>query len=305
MRKELERQAARRIHYFSSTEAGKVLGHPRYWTLPFLVRYLDKAAAATLEDPEEGFLFAVHGPELARRVPMDPASGYGDDARRRSFIVLALGLLGDAARRSGRLGKAEACFLEGRLLLEDEWVAGPVAGFLWRLLEFDLESKRPTAEVVRIVSDLPADDVDPADVGRLFLVRSKIGLAAGGDVGPLLVGALTAAGAGRGSRYERLREDLFSLALAAVRGGQTRGIADHGLVAAVSRLRKRSGPAFSRRHRVMLLWIEGYAHSVQGLSRFGIRLLRRASRQLDVLDAGEQGELRSDLAAALARESEV
>ncbi|MEO1370671.1 MAG: hypothetical protein AAFX50_26105, partial [Acidobacteriota bacterium] len=219
------------MHYFSSATAGKVLGHPRYWTLPFLMRYLDKAAAQTGKDPENGFLWAVHGPELARRVPVDRTAGYRDTAHRRSFILRALGLLGDAARLSGRTGRAEACFLEGRLLLEQEWVAGPVAGFLWRLLDFNAASKKPSDDIVEIVSKLAKDDVEPLDAGRLALVRSKIGLAAAEEVGPLLVDALTAAGDGRGSGYERFREDAFSLALDAVRGGQPRRILDHGLVA--------------------------------------------------------------------------
>lgn len=296
-------QAARRIRYLTPVNAGKVLGNGRYWTVPFLRRYLERADIALRSRAEDGFLYAVHGPELARRVQVGGSGGFENEREKQSYALVALGILGAAAHSFGELTKAQVSFAEGKLLLDAQvLLPGFVARFLWRLAAFEHALGHSDDSSLARATQLPQHEVSPVDRGRLALVKGQIACMEGRGGGEELAEALLCAGTHRRGVLADLRDDVLTASLSVVRERALPLFAHHGLMQAIVHVRKSGVYSLPKRDAIRLLWIEGYIHYAQGLGRYGVRVLERAGKWIAELPDTEAELLAQDIKAAQAAE---
>ena len=122
---EVERLSRRRIRYVQPNNAAKVLGHRRYWSLPFLRLYMDLCDERLFDVPEEGYLLAQNLPELARRIEVGRSEDghYPSSSAKASWQIRSLAVWGSACRARGELTQAAAAYATATRLAADEGVA--------------------------------------------------------------------------------------------------------------------------------------------------------------------------------------
>ncbi|MEM1177322.1 MAG: hypothetical protein AAGM22_03185 [Acidobacteriota bacterium] len=312
---ECERIARRRIRYISPLNAGKVLAHRRYWTLPFLKLYLEACDEKIFEDPEEGYLLCQHAPELARRIEVhgntetgeSTAWSYGDPAEKRSWRVRALAVWGSSCRAYGEFTQAEAAY---RLATElaGEGVDAESFGEL-RLRAAVLAFARYDDGAAQLL-DLAIDDFTAsacrARLADAWVVRGALRIR---DMDPrglvdsarALELADTASTRGRRTMVGA----LHNMAIAATRGTssiESQEVA-HRLLQTVKR-RLANKPRSLTKMRIF--WVEGLLLAKMGITRLAEKRLTRVRDGLEQLGAPLAFVLASlDLAAILASDGGV
>lgn len=282
---ECKRMARRRIRYISPLNAGKVLAHRRYWTLPFLRLYLETCDEHIFHDPEDGYLLAQHAPELARRIETGRADGaYAGEDEKRSWRVRALAVWGSSCRAYGELTQAEAAYR-----LATELAAGGVdpesAGEL-RLRAAVLAFSRLDASAGPLLEQAITDFSAAGRQGRLadaLVVRGALRIR---EMDPLgLVDsarALELADATMARGQRTMIGALHNMAIAATRGTssiESQEVA-HRLLQTVKK-RLANKPRSLTKMRVF--WVEGLLLAKMGITRLAEKRLLRVRDGLQQL----------------------
>ncbi|MEM6793826.1 MAG: hypothetical protein AAF725_07570, partial [Acidobacteriota bacterium] len=104
-----EKEAKRRLRSVTPDNCGKVVARSCYWTVDFLLLYLDACDDRAFDVPQDGYALAVQAPELARRIEVGPEPGqFASNLERASSRVLSYAVFGSCCRAAGRLSEAEA-----------------------------------------------------------------------------------------------------------------------------------------------------------------------------------------------------
>lgn len=275
---EFERAAQRRIGYVSPLTAGKVLGHERYWTLPFLRLYLDLCDETAFHHPEEGYLLGQHAPELARRIPYGE-QGYQTELERRSWRVHALAVWGSCCRVCGELTQAESAYRLARELGERHSVSADCRGEVHaRLGVLRLTQGRPQAleEVSRAI-ELFASSDNHRRVADCLSIR---GLARYLSGDPKSLADLTRAlelADGRGVRGRRtVTTILHNMALVITGGGVD--VTAQEMAYRLLTVVKRRLPRNRSVQKAKIIWVEGLLLARLGITRLAERRLQRARK---------------------------
>ena len=275
---EFERIAQRRIGYVSPLTAGKVLGHERYWTLPFLRLYLDLCDETAFHHPEEGYLLGQHAPELARRIPFG-VQGYASELERRSWRVHALAVWGSCCRVCGELTQAESAYRLARELAEQQDVSADCRGEIHArlgVLRLAQGRKQALKEVSRAI-DLFASTENHRRVADCLSIR---GLARylWGDPESLadLTRALELAD-GQDVRARRtVTTILHNMALVITRGGVD--VTAQEMAYRLLTVVKRRLPRNRSIQKAKIIWVEGLLLARLGITRLAERRLLRARK---------------------------
>ncbi|MEM6794660.1 MAG: hypothetical protein AAF725_11820 [Acidobacteriota bacterium] len=269
--------ARRRIRYISPLNAGKVLAHGRYWSLPFLKLYLEGCDEKIFLEPEDGFLLAQHAPELARRIGVGGEGHYLSEREKRSWRVRALAVWGSSCRAYGELTQAEAAYRLGFELLE-EGIDDESSGEL-HLRAAVLALTQAHGDAASLVeSALESFERSAIDQKRAdaLAIRGLIKIMASdpeGLVDSARVLSLVDPGGARGRRT--MVSALHNMALAATRG--TSSIEAQDFACRLLRETKRkmaSKPNSSPKMKV--LWVEGLLLAKMGITRLAEKRLARS-----------------------------
>ena len=282
---ECERMARRRIRYISPLNAGKVLAHRRYWTLPFLRIYLENCDEHIFHDPEDGYLLAQHAPELARRIDVAQTdSDYVDETAKRSWRVRALAVWGSSCRAYGELTQAEAAYRLAAELAADG-VDRESAGEL-RLRTAVLAFSRLDPNAGPLLEDAVQDFTVAGRQSRLanaLVVRGALRVR---EMDPLGLAdsarALELADATTARGQRTMIGALHNMAIAATRGAssiESQEVA-HRLLQAVKK-RLANKPRSLTKMRVF--WVEGLLLAKMGITRLAEKRLLRVRDGLEIL----------------------
>lgn len=277
---EFERLARRRLGYITPMSSGKVLAHPRYWTLAFLRLYLDLCDETTFHCAEEGYLLGQPAAELARRIGIQDG-GYGNDQERLDWRVRALAVWGSCCRAHGQLTESRAAYRRAFELVSEAHGDGLSPYCLGDLhtryavfclttgraealthlnqavdrLEGDLESGRPLADALAIrglVRYLRGDVDSLEDLARsLKWLQPRTP---------------------RGRRT--LISVLHNMALAISRGGMTTEAQELAYRLLTHCQKQLQRPRSVQRHK--MLWLEGLLLARLGITRLAERRLLKA-----------------------------
>ena len=275
---EYERAAQRRIGYVSPLTAGKVLGHARYWTLPFLRLYLDLCDETAFHHPEEGYLLGQHAPELARRIPYGE-HGYASKIERQSWRAHALAVWGSCCRICGELTQAESAYrlalelTERRELSEDCRGEVHVRLGVLRMVQGQQEAVDEVSRAIEFFSAAEnqqrvADCLSIRGLAR-YLARDPKRLA---DLARAL--ELTDGKSARGRRT--LTTILHNMALVISRGGVD--VAAQEMAYRLLMVVKRRLPRNRSVQKAKITWVEGLLLARLGITRLAERRLQRARK---------------------------
>lgn len=266
-----EKRARRRIRYLSPLNAGKVLGHPRYRTRLFFSHYLERSEASVFASAEDGFLYAMHLPGLARLVPIGGA-GFRDHAERAGAHLRALGLFGLSAELYGEATTSQAAFAEGRFAISQEAELPEPDKIAFLAFQAEYLASRHL-DPRSVVEEGLAGARTPGELrGRLLLALARYELATHQSTDALheVLGCALE----ENPRSRRLRHRFFETATSALRraclGQRACGRLLHAAVRGRRRLRRDVD-------RARLFWIEGLALTAFGARRLGEKRLRRAA----------------------------
>lgn len=289
--------AKRRIRYLTPLNAGKVLAHRRYQTKPFVVLYLERIEEAFHEDPEAGFLYALHAQELARRVPDGAPIGYADPSERHAFRLVALGHLAEAAQAVGELAKAQASIAEGTFLLRRDEIP------LWARVRFQANKagylvdlgQNPKQLITEAMAHIP-DDERPqlsVDLAALLFAQARFDLAE--RKASTAIAEILYLATGHDARAGRLRQRVLADLLHRLRHGAITMASLTPALPMVIWLRKSSRGL----ERITLFWIEGLINRDLGIDRSAKRRLLWARHYCLKAGCAELADIITDLHAVL------